>query len=130
MGPPNKGHFWSRAFVLFSEVFLWWEIHSFIAISNNYSVICMDPIHEAGNKRSLRYASMISNNITNYWTYNVGVVSWLSVIRGSFAQSWSAGSTKLVLCPESRRSAHGRLLLDSDCNRYRIASVLYREVVL
>ena len=62
---------------------------SFIySLSNNYSVICMDPIHEAGNKRSLRYASMISNNITNYWTYNVGVVSWLSVIRGSFAQSW------------------------------------------
>ena len=57
------------------------------------------------------HASMISNNVTNYWTYNVGVVSWLSVIRGSFAQSWSVGSTKLVLCPESRRSACGRLSL-------------------
>ena len=24
--PPNKGHFGSRAFVLFSEVVLWWEV--------------------------------------------------------------------------------------------------------
>ncbi len=26
--PPNKGHFGSRAFVLFSKVVLWWEVHS------------------------------------------------------------------------------------------------------
>ena len=24
--PPNKGHFGSRAFVLYSEVVLWWEV--------------------------------------------------------------------------------------------------------
>ncbi len=34
--PPNIGHFESRAFVLFSEVVLCWEVHSFIAISRNY----------------------------------------------------------------------------------------------
>jgi len=26
--PPNKGHFGSRAFVLFSEVVLWWEVRT------------------------------------------------------------------------------------------------------
>ena len=26
--PPNKGHFGSRAFVLFSEVVLWWEVRA------------------------------------------------------------------------------------------------------
>jgi len=26
--PPNKGHFGSRAFVLFSEVVLWWEVQA------------------------------------------------------------------------------------------------------
>ena len=24
--PPNKGHFGSKAFVLYSEVVLWWEV--------------------------------------------------------------------------------------------------------
>ena len=28
MEPPNKGHFGSRAFVLFSEVVLWWEVRA------------------------------------------------------------------------------------------------------
>ena len=26
--PPNKGHFGSRGFVLFSEVVLWWEVRA------------------------------------------------------------------------------------------------------
>ena len=26
--PPNKGHFGSRSFVLFSEVVLWWEVRA------------------------------------------------------------------------------------------------------
>jgi len=26
--PPNKGHFGRRAFVLFSEVVLWWEVRA------------------------------------------------------------------------------------------------------
>jgi len=26
--PSNKGHFGSRAFVLFSEVVLWWEVQA------------------------------------------------------------------------------------------------------
>jgi len=26
--PPNKGHFGSKAFVLFSEVVLWWEVRA------------------------------------------------------------------------------------------------------
>jgi len=26
--PPNKGHFMSRAFVLFSEFVLWWEVRA------------------------------------------------------------------------------------------------------
>ena len=26
--PPNKGHFGSRGFVLFSEVVLWWEVQA------------------------------------------------------------------------------------------------------
>ena len=26
--PPNKGHFGSRAFVLFSEVVLWWQVRA------------------------------------------------------------------------------------------------------
>ena len=36
--PPNKGHFGSRAFVLFSEVVLWWEVQAnmqYIAPSRN-----------------------------------------------------------------------------------------------
>jgi len=42
--PPNKGHFGSRAFVLFSEVVLWWEVRTnmqFIAPSrpNIYTYI-------------------------------------------------------------------------------------------
>ena len=79
---------------------------------------------------------MISNNIANtplpYWTYNMGVVSCLSVIRGSFAQSWSIGSMKLALCLESRRSACGRLFLCTYIviSIRAIANVLYREVVL
>ncbi len=60
------------------------------------------------------------------------MVFCLPVIRGSFAQSLSVGSTKLVRCPESRRSARGRLLLCTYIviSIRAIASVLYREVVL
>ena len=35
--PPNKGHFGSGAFVLYSEVVLWWEVRlnlQFLATSN------------------------------------------------------------------------------------------------
>ena len=62
----------------------------------------------------LQNGSMISNNITNDLTI-LGIklmcvwVFCLSVIRGSFDGQF--GSTKLVLCPESRRSACGRFFL-------------------
>ncbi len=73
---------------------------------------------------------MISNNITlPYWALNVGVVSCLSVIRGSFAQSWSVWEHEA--CPLSgiknvRSWEVVSVYLDSDFN----PCLLYREVVL
>ncbi len=63
---------------------------------------------------------------------NVGVVSCLFVIRGSFAQSWSVWEHEA--CPSSVRNQEGpvrlwevvSVFLDSDFNPCHSYSVLYR----
>ncbi len=68
-------------------------------------------------KHSLQYpsnGSMISNNITND-LYHTGHNIWRGFLfvryKRQFCRVWSVGSTKLALCPESRRSACGKLSL-------------------
>ena len=45
--PLNKGHFGSMAFLLYSEVVLWWEVEITIVISIGViaSVLCIEDVH-------------------------------------------------------------------------------------
>ena len=46
MEPLNKGHFVSMAFVLYSEVVLWWEVEITIVVSIGViaSVLCIEVV--------------------------------------------------------------------------------------
>ncbi len=62
MEPPNKGHFGSRAFVLFSEVVLWWEVHS-IAIPKTYRIygvyILVQEAKELAEIQDIKHSFMV-----------------------------------------------------------------------
>ena len=43
--PPNKGHFGSRAFVLYSEVVLWWEVQANMQFIAPQDLIYLDSMY-------------------------------------------------------------------------------------
>jgi len=43
--PPNKGHFGSRAFVLFSEVVPWWEVRANMRFIAPQDLIYLDSMY-------------------------------------------------------------------------------------